>query len=413
VILFKKLPVMYNIYKIIFVSIFTGLLVSCSSKHKEKSNAELQRTDLAINEILDQSQIGLNDLDYNEVERQIAQVDIDVDKESWLKEDLKKYQVVYKGKRGPGHGKNIVFVATDHEYRGEESLPALARIMAKRYGFKCTVIWALDENDHILPGGSNLRGLEALEKADLMVIFTRFSNFIDEEMQYIDNYLERGGPVIGLRTATHAFSNKENKNWAHYGYNYKGEKQAWHGGFGEVVLGETWVGHYGKNHKQASLLILEDAQKEHPVLRGVKDAWAQCGGYKAFPEETNGTVLARGKILNGMTPDSEPDSTKEQMPVAWIRNYRLESGATGKVFTTTHGASEDLLSEGFRRMLINAGLWAVGLEDEIKATNNVDFVGPFKPTTFNFKGYKAKVKPSDLAGFESLIMPGEILKKND
>ena len=327
--------------------------------------------------------------------------------------DIEKYRVVYKGNKGIGKGKNIVFISTDHEYRGEESLPALARILAKRYGFKCTVIWALDEHDNIYPGGSNIKGLEVLEDADLMVIFTRFANFEDEQMQHIDNYLKRGGPVVGLRTATHAFSNLKNPNWGHYSYNYKGPKESWNGGFGEQVLGETWVGHYGKNHKQASNLIIEDEHKAHPIMRGVENAWAQCGGYKAFPIGPNLKVLARGLILNGMTPDSEPDLTKEQMPVAWVRNYKIDGGKTGRAFTTTHGASEDLLSEGFRRLLVNACFWAVGLENKIKANNNIDFVGGYSPTTFNFKGYKSNVKPSDLAGFKSVIMPGEVLKNNN
>lgn len=326
--------------------------------------------------------------------------------------DIEKYRVVYKGNKGIGKGKNIVFISTDHEYRGEESLPALARILAKRYGFTCTVIWALDDYDNIFPGGSNIKGLEVLKDAELMVIFTRFANFEDEQMQHIDDYLKRGGSVVGLRTSTHAFSNLDNPNWGHYSYNYKGSKKSWEGGFGERVLGETWVGHYGKNHKQASKLIIEDQNKEHPIMRGVKNAWAQCGGYKAFPVGSNLKVLARGRVLNGMTPDSEPDLTKEQMPVAWVRNYKIEDGATGRAFTTTHGASEDLLSEGFRRMLINACFWAVGLENKIKAKNNIYFVGEYSPTTFNFKGYKSNVKPSDLAGFKSVIMPGEVINNN-
>lgn len=326
-------------------------------------------------------------------------------------DDSAKYRVVYKGKKGLGKGKNIVFISTDHEYRGEESLPALARILAKRYGYTCTVIWALDDEGHIFPGGSKIKGLEVLENADLMVIFTRFSNFENEQMQHIDDYLKRGGSVIGLRTSTHAFRNKDNPDWGHYSYNYEGEKTAWKHGFGEVVLGETWVGHYGKNHKQASRLIVEETNKQHPIMRGVENAWAQCGGYKAYPEGKELKVLARGRILNGMTPDAEPDTTKEEHPVAWVRKYQVENGVSGKAFTTTHGASEDLLSDGFRRMLINACLWATGLEDKIKENNNINFVGEYIPTTFNFSGYKAEVKPADLAGFRSVIMPGEILKK--
>lgn len=136
---------------------------------------------------------------------------------AFAQSDLEKYRVVYKGEKGPGVGKNIVFVATDHEYRSEESLPELAKILAKHYGFNCTVIFA--------------------------------------------------------------------------------------------------------------------------------------------------------------------------------------------------GASEDLLNEGFRRMLINAAFWAMGMENKIKANNDVSLVGPYDPTTFNFEGYKANVKPGMLAGFDSLIMPGKVVQK--
>ncbi|QEC51376.1 trehalose utilization protein [Anseongella ginsenosidimutans] len=328
-------------------------------------------------------------------------------------QEIADYRLDYKGAGGPGRGKHIVFIASDHEYRSEESLPALARILAKRYGFECSVLFGLDEQGNILPGSSNLRGLEVLKDADLMVIFTRFLNLADEEMQHVNDYLERGGPVVGFRTATHAFNNLDNPEWAHYSYNYDGDKKSWKNGFGKLVLGETWVSHYGTNHEQASRLLVEKDQEKHPILRGVSDMFVQSGGYTAYPEKMGATVLARGQVLNGMKPDSPADETKEELPVAWVRNYKLESGAGGRAFATTHGASEDLLNEGFRRMVINACFWAMGMEKAIKPKNNVDFVGPYEPTTFNFDGYKAGVKPADLAGWDSLIMPGEVVKKKN
>ncbi len=319
-----------------------------------------------------------------------------------------EYRVVYKGEKGPGVGKNIVFIASDHEYRSEESLPELAKILAKNYGFTCTVIFALDEEGNILPGGSDIKGLDALDKADLMVLFTRFSNFNDEQMQHFDRHLKRGGPIVALRTSTHAFNIKNNPNWQHYDYRYNGPKTEWKDGFGEYVLGETWVTHYGTNHKQSSRLTMDESQKKHPILRGVKDMWVQSGAYTAEPK---GTILAYDQPLNGMTPDSPADATKKPVPVAWTKTYQIEDGKSGRSFTTTHGASEDILNEGFRRMLINATFWAMGMEKDIKATNNVALVGPYQPTTFNFEGYKANVKPSLLAGFDSLIMPGKMVEK--
>ena len=326
------------------------------------------------------------------------------------KDNFEKYRVVYKGGKGPGVEKNIVFIASDHEYRSEESLPELAKILAKHYGFTCTVIFALDDEGNILPGGSNLHGLEVLDKADLMVLFTRFADFPDEEMQHFDNYLKRGGPIVALRTSTHAFNVKNHPNWQHYDYRYDGPKKAWKNGFGEYVLGETWVSHYGTNHKQSSRLIIEQSQQGNPILRGVKDMWVQSGAYTADPTEGS-VILAKDQPLNGMTPDSPADASKPPSPVAWTRTYQIENGKPGRTFTTTHGASEDLLNEGFRRMLINAAFWAMGMENKIKANNDVSFVGPYQPTTFNFEGYKANVKPSMLAGFDSLIMPGKIVEK--
>ena len=314
------------------------------------------------------------------------------------------HKVVYEGKSGPGKGKHIVLIAGDHEYRGEETLPALARILAKRYGFKCSMFFTTDrKTGHIKPGSSHISGLEALKTADLMIVFLRFQDFPDDQMQHIVDYLNRGGPVVGLRTSTHAFQIRR-KNAKFRKYTSFNKDANFKGGFGRQILGETWVGHYGRNHKQSSRLLLQKEAASHPILRGVKDVWVQCGGYKAYPIKGS-KVLALGQILNGMKPNSPPAEDKEQLPVAWVRTYKAGSGKSGRVFTTTHGASEDILNEGFRRMLVNASLWCAGMEKQIKADNAVGFVGPYKPVTFRFGGYVKGVKPSDLAGYESPIMP--------
>jgi hypothetical protein len=140
----------------------------------------------------------------------------------------------------------------------------------------------------------------------------------------------------------------------------------------------------------------------HPILRGVKDVWVQSGGYTANPIEGS-VILAKGQILEGMTPDSPPAAGKEQMPVAWYRTYKSSSGKSGRVFTTTHGASEDLLNDGFRRMSVNACLWAAGLDKSIQPTSDISFVGPYHPTTFAFGGFVKGVKPADMAGWDSPI----------
>jgi type 1 glutamine amidotransferase len=310
--------------------------------------------------------------------------------------------VVYQGEKGPGLGKHIVFLAGDHEYRSEETLPALARIMARRYGFTCSVFFTTNpQTGFIEPGSSNIAGLEALRRADLMVVFLRFQDFPDAEMQHIVDYLDRGGPVVGFRTATHAFQIKR-PDAKFLKYTWRGGDPQYPGGFGRQILGETWVSHYGTNHKQSSRLLLQPAEADHPILRGVKDVWVQSGGYTADPI-AGSRVLALGQILNGMTSDSPPAPDKKEMPVAWYRTYQSASGKSGRVFTTTHGASEDLLNDGFRRMSVNALLWAAGLESAITPSNDIGFVGPFQPTTYAFDGYVKNIKPADMAGWDSPI----------
>ena len=311
--------------------------------------------------------------------------------------------VVYQGTSGPGQGKHIVFLAGDHEYRSEEALPELARILAKHYGFKCSVLFNVDpDTGFITPGNSKISGMEALDSADLLVVFLRFQDFPDDQMQHLAAYLDRGGPVVGFRTATHSFQIKRpDARFLKFDWQNKGD---YAGGFGRQVLGETWVSHYGTNHKQSSRLILDPSQAQHPVLRGVKDVWVQSGGYTADPLAPS-VILARGQILNGMTPDAPPAADKQQMPVAWVRTYTGASGKTGRVFTTTHGASEDLLNDGFRRMAVNALLWAAGLETSIKADGDISLVGAYHPSTFNFGGHVPGVKPADMAGWDTAIPP--------
>ena len=116
-------------------------------------------------------------------------------------EEANPYNVVYKGTDGPGVGRHIVLIAGDHEYRSEEILPAMGRLLAKRFGFKCSIFFTLDDEGFIEPGSSDIEGLVALETADLFVAGLRFQDFAAAEMQHVVDYLDRGGPVLGIRTA--------------------------------------------------------------------------------------------------------------------------------------------------------------------------------------------------------------------
>ena len=318
--------------------------------------------------------------------------------------------LVFEGADGPGKGKHIVFLAGDHEYRSEESLPALARILAKHHGFKCTVLFDIYKDGNIGAGEpQNLPGIEALDSADLAVVFLRFQSFPAEQMKHFDAYLKRGGPVVGLRTATHAFKIKAEDPFAKYSYNFKGAD--YEHGFGHQVLGQTWVGHYGRNHAQSTRIAIVPEKKDHPILRGVKDVWVQAGGYVGKP--TDGEILTMAQPLNGMTPDSPADATKPPMPSEWTRTYKGANGKAGRVFTTLYGTSEDITNDGYRRLVLNGILWALGLEEKITPTLNIAFVGPYKPNTFSGGAYARGIKPEMYAGFESQIPANNNTKNPD
>jgi hypothetical protein len=85
------------------------------------------------------------------------------------------------------------------------------------------------------------------------------------------------------------------------------------------------------------------------------------------------------------------------MPIAWIKTYEGKEGRRGRVFCSTIGAATDLVSEGTRRLLVNACYWAVGLEDQIPEKSNVDLVGPYEPSPFKFNGFRRGVRPEDHA----------------
>lgn len=308
--------------------------------------------------------------------------------------------LVYEGTDGPGKGKHVVFLAGDHEYRSEETLPALARILAKHHGFKCTVLFNIDgATGDITPGNSNMPGMQALDSADLAVVFLRFQNFPVDQMKHFEAYLSLGGPIVGFRTSTHAFKIGGGAPYAKYSFNYKGDDYKL--GFGHQVLGQTWVGHYGTNHSQSTRITVVPDKASHPILRGVEDVWVQAGGYVGKP--VDGEILTMAQPLNGMTPDSPDDEKKPPMPSEWTRTYKSVSGTEGRVFTSLYGASEDITNDGYRRLVLNGIFWAAGLEGQIKPDMNVSLVGKYQPNTFSNAGYARGIKPEMYAGYDTPI----------
>ena len=307
--------------------------------------------------------------------------------------------VVYPGGDAAGAGKHVVLVAGDEEYRSEEALPQLGKILSVHHGFKCTVVFSVNpQTGEIDPDNqNNMPGLKELATADLMIIATRFRNPSDEQMKYVVDYVESAKPIIGLRTATHAFRIPKDRKYGRYSFN----SQEWKQGFGRQVLGETWINHHGHHGREATRGIPAKGMEKHPILRGVKDIWGPTDVYGVrLPLPGDSQPLVLGLVTSGMTPADPVSFSRKNdpaMPVAWIKSYTAPNEKKARVFTTTMGASQDLENEGVRRMLVNATYWALGMEDKIPESSNVAIVGEFKATKFSFGGYVRGVKPSDHA----------------
>jgi hypothetical protein len=307
--------------------------------------------------------------------------------------------IVFEGRKGPGKGKHIVLVSGDEEYRSEEGLPQLAKILAQRHGFKCTVLFAIDKKDGTINPNQvdNIPGLEVLDDADLLILEVRWRDLPDDQMKYIVKYVESGNPVVGLRTATHAFNLKSSPTYAKYNWNNKD----WVGGFGRQILGETWVRHHGQHAVQSTRGIIARGAENHPIMRGIKDGdiWGPTDVYEVHPIGDVMT-LVYGQVLTGMSPKDPPVAgpiNDPMMPIAWIKTYKgAQDNKKARIFTTTMGAATDLENEGVRRMIVNACYWTLGMGRKIKPDANVALVGEYHPSPFKFDGFKRGVKPEDL-----------------
>jgi type 1 glutamine amidotransferase len=208
----------------------------------------------------------------------------------------------------------IVLVSGEDEYKSAETLPAFAKFLETNHG--CKTIYLRRESKP-----DTIAGLEALERADLLILYARRMTLPDDQLKKFQNYFASGKPVVGLRTASHAF-----QNWLV---------------FDKEVLGGNYQNHYGKD--LLPRVTVHPAAMRHPILRGVPEAFASAGSlYRNTPLQTNTTVLLTATI---------PEHIE---PVAWTHDYR---GA--RVFYTSLGHPKDFEDEAFRRLLINAIQWAL------------------------------------------------------
>jgi len=236
----------------------------------------------------------------------------------------------------------VVFVAGDHEYSGEATLPILAAELEKNYGIRAKVISAYPNQN----SEENIPGLEALREADLAVFFLRWRRLPKEQVAHIDEYLKSGRAVMGFRTSSHAFN-----------YPKGHELEAWNA-FGERAFGTPpgWGGvakhsHYG--HESTTDVSIIPAAAKHPILTGVDPKFHVSSWlYRVLPDFPS---KGSGWLLMGNALNPTPKSAIDQ-PVAWT--WTNPEGA--RVFFTTIGHPEDFRVEAFQRLVINAIHWELG-----------------------------------------------------
>jgi hypothetical protein len=310
--------------------------------------------------------------------------------------------LTYKGGAGPGHGKHIVLIAAEQEYRSEQSMPMLAKILSEHHGFDCTVLFALNKDGLVDPTMKtraddksvvhNIPGFEFVRTADLVILFTRFITLPDADMRAFIEYLDSGKPLIGIRTANHGFLGD-------FPYVVGGKPVR----FGEDVLGGTFLDHHGKWHADSTRGIVVEAQRNNPILIGVDDIWGPSDVYRTYPEggclPAGCTALVYGQPLLGRSHDDAPNPEKEPLPVAWTKTWTGSAGKTARVFHLTMGSGADFKSAGLRRLTINAAYWCLGCEDRISAKSSVDCVGPYEPLDTGFDYAELGVVPKPPAAY--------------
>ena len=307
--------------------------------------------------------------------------------------------LTYEGGTGPGSGKHIVLIAADQEYRSEQSLPMLARTLSEHHGFHCTVLFSVNDEGMADPTKKirwedeevlhDVPGIEHLQTADLMILFSRLITLPEEQLAYIYEYLDSGKPIIGLRTANHGF----------IGFDYKvnGDKVS----FGDDVLGGSFRGHHGRWHQDSTRGILVEESLDHPVLIGVEDVWGPSDVYRTFEEGGSlpeGCVpLVMGQPLMSRNHDDPPNEELIALPVAWVKSWTGSGGEAARVFHSTMGSAKDFESAGLRRLLFNACYWSLGMEAEIRAGSSVDILGDYAPLVSGFNYPKLGVVPHEPA----------------
>ena len=224
----------------------------------------------------------------------------------------------------------VVFISAENEYRADQTLPEFAHELQIKYGLYCEVLQSATD---ITSKESNyIYGMEELTNADLAVLYVRRRAFQAEQMKYFRDYLERGKPLVALRTASHAFDTRGKCPDGHVEWPK----------FDPEVLGGNYNGHYGSG--PITTVTIAAGAEGHSILAGVELPFTSNGSlYKTSP-----LSHSNKQLLIGTIPGQKPE------PLAWTNTYK-----NGHIFYTSLGHPDDFANPQFRKLLINAVFWVM------------------------------------------------------
>ena len=248
--------------------------------------------------------------------------------EKWVCPSITSDQIIggtsyrFSGDKRP----HVAIVLAEPEYKTDESVP---RFAAEQLGknFKVSLVYAVENENH-------LPGLEVLDEADVVFVSVRRRPLPTEELELFYRFVSGGKPVIGIRTASHAFSLR--------GQAPPDGLQTWEE-WDHEVLGGNYQNHYGQG-PQTKVTVAKGAE-EHPILKDVNVSELLGNGslYAVSPLASTATPLLMGEIPG-----------KPSEPIAWINKTKFG----GVTFYTTFGQIEDFSEPAFQKLLVNALTWA-------------------------------------------------------
>ena len=304
----------------------------------------------------------------------------------------------YPGGEGPGKGKHVVLIAADQEYRSEQAMPMLARILSKHHGFDTTVLFSVnadglvdptlptpDRKDETTFRKHNIPGLEQLGKADVLILFSRLISLPLEQEKHIVDYFDSGKPIIALRSANHGFA-------APLPYKINDQQITL-----SQILGGTFMNHHGEWSADSTRGDIVPEMKDHPIVTGVKDIWGLTDVYRTFPVggslPEGCTALVFGQPLIGRVQGGANNPEKEPLPVIWFKNWKTSTAKEARILHSTMGSGKDFENPGLRRIVVNGVYWSLNMEDKIKADSSVEYVGEYAPISSGFQHEKLGVVP--------------------